>query len=231
MSAELIVLGVYLLAYCCLHSWLASLSCKQWVARRWPVQMHYYRLLFNLSAVLLLLPVALLLWRNAGPDLWQWQGLSAWLINGLALAAVLAFLYSLRDYDLSQFSGSAQLRNHTADRDPEGQAKLHIGWWHRRVRHPWYFFALVILWTRQMDMAHLLSYSIFTLYFVVGSRLEERKLKLQFGEAYRHYCHQVPGLIPLPWRSLSESQAQEIEQLANDFNSTNTNTNSDQQGV
>lgn len=219
MSAELLLLAVYLLAYCALHSWLASLSCKQHFAKRWPLQMRYYRLLFNLSALVLLLPVALLLWRNAGPGLWQWQGLSAWLANGLALAAVLAFVHSLRGYDLSQFSGSAQLRNPTTNQDPEQQAQLHIGWWHRRVRHPWYFFVLVILWTRQMDLAHLICYSIFTAYFVVGSRLEERKLKLQFGEAYRGYCRLVPGLLPLPGRSLSVQQAQQIEQQANDFTS------------
>lgn len=216
MVTELIVLGVYLLAYCGLHSWLASLSCKGWCAQRWPDLMRYYRLLFNLLAALLLLPVGLLLWRNAGPDLWQWPGISGWLMNGLALAAVLAFIHSLRDYDLSQFSGSAQFRNAAAASDLEQQAKFRVGWWHRWVRHPWYFFVLVILWTRQMDLAHLLTYSIFTLYFVIGSRWEERKLKQQFGEAYCRYCRLVPGLVPMPWRSLSAQQAAELERLAND---------------
>lgn len=213
---ELFILALYLLLYCGLHSWLASLSCKGWCGERWPGLMRYYRLLFNLSATLLLVPVGVLLWRNTGPDLWQWSGPLAWLMNGLALMAAAAFMHSLRDYDLSQFSGSAQLRAGGAD--PEQQARFHLGWWHRWVRHPWYFFALVILWTRQMDAAHLLTYSVLTGYFVVGSRLEENKLKRQFGLAYESYCRLVPGLIPLPWRCLSKQQAAELEHLAKPSN-------------
>ncbi|MFT6916526.1 MAG: protein-S-isoprenylcysteine O-methyltransferase Ste14 [Motiliproteus sp.] len=223
ISTELMLLGLYLLGYCCLHSWLASLGCKAWCAARWPAAMRAYRLVFNLSALLLLIPVVVLLDAAAGPKLWQWTGASAWLVNGLALAALLAFVHSLRDYDLSQFSGSAQWRQLPLDPeqldyeqlDPERQARFHLGWWHRWVRHPWYFFALVILWSREPDVAQLLTGLLLTLYLVLGSRLEERKLRLQFGEAYRHYCRRVPGLFPLPWRRLSAAQARELEQQAN----------------
>ncbi len=213
MTTELWVLGLYWLAYCGLHSWLASLRCKAWCAARWPGAMRYYRLAFNLSSVLLLIPVLLLLAVASGPKLWQWSGVLGWLMNGLALAALVAFALSLRDYDLSQFSGSAQLRQQQLD--PEQQARFQLGWWHRRVRHPWYFFALVILWSRELDAAQLLTGLLLTLYLVLGSRLEERKLKLQFGEPYRTYCRLVPGLVPRPWRSLSAAQAHELERRAN----------------
>ncbi|MFT5722398.1 MAG: protein-S-isoprenylcysteine O-methyltransferase Ste14 [Motiliproteus sp.] len=213
MTTELVLLGLYLLGYCGLHSWLASLGCKAWCAARWPAAMRVYRLAFNLSALLLLIPVAILLDAAAGPKLWQWTGAWIWLMNGLALAAGLAFVHSLRDYDLSQFSGTLQWRQQQLD--PERQARFHLGWWHRWVRHPWYFFALVILWSRELDAAQLLTSLLLTLYLVLGSRLEERKLKLQFGEAYGHYCRRVPGLFPLPWRRLSATQACELEQQAN----------------
>jgi hypothetical protein len=48
----------------------------------------------------------------------------------------------------------------------------------------------------------------------MGSRLEERKLIAHFGEVYRQYCQQVPGLIPLPWRWLNKEEADRLEQLA-----------------
>lgn len=213
LMAQLWVLGLYLLGYCGLHSWLASLRCKAWCAARWPAAMRYYRLAFNLSSVLLLIPVVILLAEASGPKLWQWSGVLSWLMPGLTLAAVVAFAMSLRDYDLSQFSGSAQLRQQQLD--PEQQARFQLGWWHRRVRHPWYFFALVILWSRELDAAQLLTCSLVTLYLVLGSWLEERKLKLQFGEPYRRYCRLVPGLVPLPWRQLSAAQARELAQQAN----------------
>ncbi|MCJ7676604.1 MAG: hypothetical protein MUO35_02640, partial [Anaerolineales bacterium] len=41
-----------------------------------------------------------------------------------------------------------------------------------------------------------------TAYILVGSRLEERRLSAEFGEAYDEYRHRVPALLPLrlPWR-------------------------------
>lgn len=213
MSIELSILGLYLIAYCVLHSWLASLRCKAWCAERWPDAMRYYRLLFNLAAVLLLIPVAMLLVYASGPKLWQWSAGWSWLMHALTLGSALAFVSSLRDYDLSQFSGSAQLRQPQSD--PEHQARFHLGWWHRWVRHPWYFFALVMLWSREMDAAQLLATLFISLYLVLGSRLEERKLRLQFGEVYRQYQQQVPGLLPLPWRFLSAQQARDLLQRAN----------------
>ncbi|MEH6472166.1 MAG: DUF1295 domain-containing protein [Halopseudomonas sp.] len=213
MSAELLLLALYLLGYCSLHSWLASQRCKAWCGARWPEMMRYYRLLFNLSALLLLIPVALMLVNTAGPKLWSWPGAWGWLMNGLTIGSIVAFAISLRDYDLSQFSGTAQLSANQSD--PEDQARFHLGWWHRWVRHPWYFFALLLLWSREMDAAQLLTTLLVSLYFVIGSRLEERKLIDQFGEAYKQYCSQVPGLIPLPWRFLTAQQASELEQQAN----------------
>lgn len=213
VTAELLSLGVYLCGYCALHSWLASLSCKGWCARRWPHAMRYYRLLFNLLAVLLLIPVVMLLAAAAGPKLWQWTGVWAWLMHGLTLAALLGFASSLRIYDLSQFSGSAQLRQRQSD--PEQQARFHLGWWHRWVRHPWYFFALLLIWSRELDAAQVLTSLLLSLYLVLGSWLEERKLIVQFGEAYRQYRQLVPGLLPLPWRFLSAEQARELVQRGN----------------
>ena len=38
--------------------------------------------------------------------------------------------------------------------------------------------------------------TLLTLYVVIGKWLEERKLVLEFGEAYLRYQRQVPMLIP-----------------------------------
>jgi cell division protein FtsL len=68
-----------------------------------------------------------------------------------------------------------------------------------------------------MDAPLLLTSVLVTAYFVIGSRLEERKLLAQYGEAYARYRALVPGLLPRPWRHLSAAQASELEQRARDI--------------
>ncbi|WP_207802588.1 methyltransferase family protein [Motiliproteus coralliicola] len=216
MTASLIALGLYFIGYCLLHSFLASRRCKHWCLQHWPALMPAYRGLYNLLAVLLLVPLLWLYLQASGPLLVHWSGWSGWLMNGLSVAALVGFFSSSGDYSMAEFSGSRQWRQrHLGVRDPEQQARLRLGRWHRWVRHPWYFLALVLIWSRSMDAAQLLLSVLASLYFVIGSRLEERKLIEQFGDAYRHYRRLVPGLLPLPGRTISATRAQELEQQAN----------------
>ncbi len=193
------------LGYIVLHSVLAALGTKRWVAAHYPDLMPFYRLGFNVLALLLLLPILWLMVSNPGPTLWRWQGVGAYMANGLALAAILGFLRTLKDYDMQEFLGFRQLIAHTQKvEDLEG---FHLSWFHRYVRHPWYFFGLILIWTRDMNAALLLSGVMMTIYFIIGSRLEEKKLLVHHGETYRRYMERVPGLIPLPWKSLTAEEA------------------------
>ena len=92
--------------------------------------------------------------------------------------------------------------------------RLRLSPLHRYVRHPWYSAALVWVWTRDMDPARLLSALLISAYLVFGSRLEEAKLIIEFGEAYRRYRARVPGLVPLPWKTISAREAARIEAQA-----------------
>jgi protein-S-isoprenylcysteine O-methyltransferase Ste14 len=196
------------LAYAVLHSLLASLWLKRAVAARWPRLAPGYRLAFNVLAVVLLVPPLWLTVAWRGPLLWSWDGGWAWVANGLALAAVGGFVWSTRYYDMAVFAGSAQwaTRNGAAE-DPGG---LRLSPLHRHVRHPWYSLGLLILWTRDMDEARLVSALCITLYLWLGSLLEERKLLAFHGEAYARYRERVPGLVPWPGRSLSADEARAL---------------------
>ncbi len=194
------------LAYFALHSWLASLTMKHWVGGRWPAFMPAYRLTFNGLAVLLLLPVLVLTYSLPALWLWRWEGFAAWLSNALSLLALAGVVYSSRGYDMLEFLGLRQWRGRvTAAEDQEG---FRISGFHRYVRHPWYFFALVLIWARDMNTATLLSSVLLTGYFIVGSKLEERKLLVMHGEAYRRYMARVAGLLPWPGKILSPEEAQ-----------------------
>jgi protein-S-isoprenylcysteine O-methyltransferase Ste14 len=45
-------------------------------------------------------------------------------------------------------------------------------------------------------MADIVVNAILTIYVVIGTVLEEKKLVLEFGDAYRKYQQEVPMLIP-----------------------------------
>ncbi|NOX75904.1 MAG: hypothetical protein GXP17_04675 [Gammaproteobacteria bacterium] len=208
----LVPLGLGFIAYFVMHSLLASLWLKQKVLRRWPRIMPAYRLIFNLLSVILLLPLIWLMHQNPGALIWQWPGMLSGLMKGLTFAAILGFFWSLKSYDNGVFLGWTQWRNrHMDSTDPDS---LHISTLHRFVRHPWYFFFLVIMWAQDLHLAQFVVYGLITGYFIVGSRLEENKLIAHYGEPYRKYRRQVPGLFPLPWRWMSAKAAAALVQQA-----------------
>lgn len=203
------------LGYFLLHSVLASLPLKRLVARRWPQWMPAYRLLFNVIAILLLLPLLWLTYGIEAEPLWRWSGVAGWLADGLALLAIMAFFWTSRFYDSGEFLGTSQWRGR--ERRVEEQEHLRISPLHRHVRHPWYLLALLLLWSRDMNAPLLITVIMATLYFVIGSRLEERKLLDYYGEAYARYRQRVPAIFPLPWRRLSVAEASRLEAMARDY--------------
>ena len=67
------------------------------------------------------------------------------------------------------------------------------------MRHPFYFLAIVLLWSSPVIPAdRLLLNALFTVWIVLGARWEERDLVAAFGDAYRLHQRAVPMLIP--WR-------------------------------
>lgn len=196
---DLQILGLALAwaGYLALHSLLADTRIKARVRHRWPGLSRRYRLAYNLLAAGLLVPLLWLTFTTEGRPLWAWTGIFAWLAHASAALAIVGFVWSSHAYDLGAFAG---LRD-----EPGGEPQLGLSPLHRYVRHPWYFFGLLLLWTRDMDSSRLTVVSIITIYIVIGSYLEDRKLETELGAAYRDYRARVPGLIPRPWRMLSRA--------------------------
>ena len=195
------------LAFFILHSILASSTFKRWFSQKFTTLWPRYRLFFNLVSVLTLLPVLGMTFALTTPILWQWQGFWKLLMDGLALLAIAGFLFSMKYYDGLTFLG---LRSDAAGHIGSADEPLVISPLHRYVRHPWYFFALLMIWTRDMNAGWLIASVLMTAYFLLGSRLEENKLIQEYGSGYARYRRRVAGVIPLPWRFLSKAEAEDI---------------------
>lgn len=194
--------------YFVLHSLLASLTVKQWIQMKSPGFAPFYRMLFNiLSLLLLLIPVAYM-YANRGALLWQWPDAVKWLANSISLVAIVAFIWTLRYYDMKEFLGFKQISEPNTNIHDQETFKLSP--FHRYVRHPWYSLILIIMWCREMDTMLLTSAILLSGYLFIGSKLEEKKLTKYHGEVYRIYCKKVPGIIPSPRRYLTKAQANEL---------------------
>lgn len=204
--AELLLLpawGVFFV----LHSLFAGHTFKRYILAKLPRLAPRYRLAYNLVALVTLIPV---LWIHAelgAEPMWRWTGVADVVTDILALSALLGFVWSLKYYDMRAFTGIKACRSQDITIT---QDRLTISPLHRFVRHPWYLFAIVIIWSRDQNSLTLISSIMVTLYFVIGSKLEERKLLRDFGQAYGDYMKRVPGIIPLPWRQLSTAEADRL---------------------
>jgi protein-S-isoprenylcysteine O-methyltransferase Ste14 len=202
------------IGYFFIHSLTASNVFKDWAIRTFEGFRPFYRLSYIVLSVLLLLPPLAVLYLNKWPQIWQWPSTVSWLQDGIAIAVLIAFAISLRAYSGMDFMGIYQASG-TIQKSPE---QFRISNFHRYVRHPWYFLALLLLWSRDMNLGFFITAILATGYFIVGSRLEEKKLVLQFGDAYHQYCQRVSGLVPIPGKILTREEAKQLSNISEEIN-------------
>ena len=199
--ASILILTIYFVIYGVVHSWLASASVKEWLSQTFgSTTDRWYRLAYNIFAVVTLLPVLALMAVLPGQTLYVVPSPWRWLMVGGQLLALLAAAISLLQTGIFYFIGLAQL----VDENPGRSGALNLGGFYAWVRHPLYTFSIIFLWlTPAMTTNTLTTFILFTLYFYFGSIYEERRLVAEFGEAYQAYRRQVPRLIPNPGRRYS----------------------------
>jgi len=185
------------------HSLLASLTAKaqaqKWLGPR--IADGLYRLLYNLVATLTGLPsFALTILLPDGPSLWHFPAPLLFITLPLQLAALVGMTVSLWRVDLPRFTGLRQfLRLIDGQLDPRDPPVLRTDGVHAWVRHPLYFFSLVVIWLLPRMTPNFLALNLgLTLYFWIGSIYEERKLAREFGDVYRAHQARVPRLFPWP---------------------------------
>jgi protein-S-isoprenylcysteine O-methyltransferase Ste14 len=98
--------------------------------------------------------------------------------------------------DLWHFVGLRQI----IDPQVETDTPLVMTGLYRWMRHPLYTGGLLLMWLMPVMTLNWLTIFIWlTLYLILGAKLEEKRLILEFGDLYREYQQRVPMLIP-GWR-------------------------------
>jgi protein-S-isoprenylcysteine O-methyltransferase Ste14 len=64
------------------------------------------------------------------------------------------------------------------------------------IRHPMYLALIIFLWSTIFTAMDFFINVLLTVYVIIGTYLEEKKLVREFGNAYVKYQHEVPMLLP-----------------------------------
>lgn len=172
------------------HSLLASHPAKE-IFRLKVGGMDFYRLAYNVFAGISFLPVLYLM--ATLPNRMAYEIPSPWnlvMFGGQLLALVLLVIAFLQTDALS-FVGLRQLF------EEEKPGALVVHGMYKTMRHPLYTFSLLFLWlSPSVSQNSLTVYIGATLYILIGTYFEERKLLREFGEAYANYKKSTPMLIP-----------------------------------
>ena len=174
------------------HSWLASLGWKNFLRRTLGDGfMRFYRLLYNLFAVISFVPILTLMVSLPDETLYQMSAPWSYLMLAGQIISALLLLASVMQTDILSFAGLRQLF------EEEKRGNLVTGGLYRSVRHPLYTFSLLILWlSPSMTLNSFVVCASLTIYVLVGIFFEERKLLREFGREYADYKANTPMLIP-----------------------------------
>lgn len=127
---------------------------------------------------------------------------AAGLLAVLQVAGWVVLVLGLQGYDLGRLAGTRQIRNHRRGIEEAEDEPLRRDGLHRFVRHPVYAGAFLILWGRVDDPFALATAVWGSLYIVIGTALEEHRLKRLYGAAYTAYRDRVPAFVPWKGRAI-----------------------------
>ena len=196
---EYVLLAVIWTVYCAVHSLTISPPFLVWVQKRFPNGYRFHRLAFNLFAVLTLIPVVNYSWTLSSASIFQWNGNLRWLQAAFIVIGIVLMVAGAFHYDFREFMGLSQISQSDACRGIGKDCELKTSGILGIVRHPWYTAVFFLLWARDLDPAAIIVNTVLTVYVVIGTHLEERKLIAVFGRAYQDYKQEVSMFLPIKW--------------------------------
>ncbi len=163
---------------------------------------HYHGALFAVFSGIALL-LLMIFWQGSESTVVIFEGVSRLILQVTFILSVVGLLWSARSLRSFDIVGKDQILAHMHSRQLPPMP-FAIRGPYRCVRHPFYFFMLLMIWScPDISLDRLLFNCLWSIWIVVGTVLEERDLGDSFGAVYKDYQKKVPMLIP--WRICSIS--------------------------
>lgn len=161
----------------------------------------YYRLFFNLVALITFFLLAGYSKQLDSPLAFHWDGYLSLFRWCVLFAAMALFVLGSKKYDLAQVIGIRQIKSNASHTALTANGRFAASGIHTVTRHPWYLGALMVIWVYEprLHVTDVVVNTILALYLIIGSVLEEKKLVAEFGDSYRRYQQDVSMLFPFKW--------------------------------
>lgn len=184
-------------AYCVLHSYLISISFTRLMTRLLKNYYAFFRLFYVLFSFVLLVPLIRYTAQVESEVIITYESPYSVIRYVLIAGSLLMFFWAFFfDYDSLSFFGIRQIlsfgKTKETDRTDEVKKNGLLG----ITRHPMYLALIIYLWCQTFRVTDIVVNAVLTIYVIIGTILEERKLVLEFGETYAKYQHEVPMLLP-----------------------------------
>jgi protein-S-isoprenylcysteine O-methyltransferase Ste14 len=195
-----LVLSVLWTVWCVIHSAMISIPVMSYLRSSWGPGFKYYRIFYNVVAVTTLIPVVMYTYSIHDYPVFLLDGYLRIIQILLIGSAMFLFIGGALHFDLLLLLGIRQIKDSKTQQILSRDHQLDMTGVLGMVRHPWYLGVLLIIWARDLGPSALLVNIILTIYLVVGTLLEERKLLLELGDTYQEYQKRVPMLVPFTKR-------------------------------
>jgi methanethiol S-methyltransferase len=175
-----------------IHSVLASGRFKQWAMQGLKKQYRFYRMGYSLLATVSLWLVFTIHFACPVILLWMPLPIETYFAITIGMVGFCIMAICIKKY-FRDLSGIDALlgKNQTWELQTHGL--------HGMVRHPLYTGTLLFVWAIFLYapyLANAISTLCLTLYTLIGIYFEEKKLQIEYGEAYRNYRQKVSMLFP-----------------------------------
>ncbi|MBP7736438.1 MAG: isoprenylcysteine carboxylmethyltransferase family protein [Spirochaetes bacterium] len=154
----------------------------------------YYGAFYAITSGAALL-IMILFWQRTAA-IASAEGLIYWLLRLSFILSMAGFYWGVKALGAFDPFGVVKIKLSMRNRELK-IVPLAIRGPYRWVRHPLYFFSLIMIWAcPDLAFDKLLFNVMWSLWIFIATMLEERDLVREFGNGYREYQKKVPMLIP-----------------------------------